>query len=50
MSRLHAVCVPADVQQVSRRSTSELRVEPRPDLGATVVLRDDVCDTFTGKR
>lgn len=50
MSRLHALCVPADVQQVSRCSTSELRVEPRPDLSATVVLRDDVCDTFTVKK
>ena len=47
----HALCVPADVQQVSRRQASAptLGVQPRPGLIARVVFTNNMCDSFTAE-
>lgn len=48
MTSTHALCVPADVQEVNSKAlTPSLRLQPRPDLSATVILRNNMCDAFT---
>lgn len=50
MSCTHALCVPADVQNVSRLQTSNMRIQPSPDFINAVILRNNMCDTFTARR